>query len=53
MQNYGAPYFAPYAPRIAPDLGDGVFKASPLDMKTRPFSFPNFDRYRQKGGDER
>ena len=53
MQNYGAPYFAPYAPRIAPDLGDGVFKASPLDMKTRPLSFPNFDRNRQKGGDER
>ena len=53
MQNYGAPYFAPYAPRILEDLGDGVFKASPLDMKTRPLSFPNFDRNRQKEGDER
>ena len=52
MQNYGAPYFAPYAPRIPEDLGDGVFKASPLDMKTRPLSFPNFDRNRQKEGDE-
>ena len=53
MQNYGAPYFAPYAPRIREDLGDGVFKASPLDMKTRPLSFPNFDRNRQKEDDER
>ena len=53
MQNYGAPYFAPYAPRIPEDLGDGVFKTSPLDMKTRPLSFPNFDRNRQKEGDER
>lgn len=53
MQNYGAPYFAPYAPRILRDLKDGVFKGSPTDTVTRPLSFPNFNRIRQKGGDEK
>lgn len=53
MQNYGAPYFAPYAPRIVGDLKDGVFKASADDMTTRPLSFPNRNRTRLKKEDDK
>lgn len=53
MQNYGAPYFAPYAPRIRSDLKDGVFKASTAEMNTRPLSFPNHNRTRLKKEDKR
>ena len=52
VQNYGAPYFAPYAPRIRSDLKDGVLKASVRNMDSRPLSFPNGNRTRQKQGDK-
>ena len=52
LQSYGAPYFAPYAPRIRADLKDGLLKASAKHMDTRPLSFPNNNRFRQKQGDE-
>lgn len=51
MQNYGAPYFAPYAPRIRSDLKDGLFKSSTAEMETRPLSFPNLNRTRLKKED--
>ena len=51
MQNYGAPYLAPYAPRISTDLKDGMLKAAGKDMTTRPLSFPNRNRTRQNNGD--
>ena len=52
VQNYGAPYFAPYAPRIRSDLKDGVWKASVTHMDSRPLSFPNQNRTRQKQEDD-
>ena len=67
LSSFGSPYLAPYAPRISPDLKDGVFVAPVSEMKTRPYSIPNTNRTRlntdgkdaeddeipaQKGGDE-
>ncbi len=46
LENFGAPYLAPYAPRINPDLKDALLKSGLTDMKKRPFSFPNKNRYR-------
>ncbi len=46
MDSYGSPYLAPYAPRINPDLKDGVLKQSTVGMKKRPFSIPVLDRTR-------
>ena len=48
MTGYGAPYFAPYAPRIRSDLKDALFKVSEAEMMSRPLSFPNRNRRRQK-----
>lgn len=47
--SYGAPYLAPYAPLIIPDLQDGIFKRSNLSMKLRPKSVPNVNSVRMRG----
>lgn len=41
IDSYGAPYLAPYSPRINSDLKDGFTKKSLVDMKKRPMSFSN------------
>lgn len=46
LENFGAPYLAPYAPRINPDLKDALLKSSITDMKKRPYSIPNKNRTR-------
>lgn len=53
LSSFGAPYLAPYAPRISPDLKDGVFVAPVSAMETRPYSLPNTNRIRlaKQGGD--
>ena len=48
LDNYGTPYLAPYAPRINPDLKDGMLKVSTFDMKERPYSIPTKNRIREK-----
>ena len=50
VQNYGSPYFAPYAPRIKNDLKDGLTKTSVTEMDTRPLSIPNLNHKRQNRG---
>lgn len=46
LENFGTPYLAPYAPRITPDLQDGIFKSSTSTMERRPYSIatPNKTR---------
>lgn len=51
MDSYGAPYLAPYAPRINPDLKDGVLKQSIVNMKQRPFSIPSQNKTRMTEND--
>ena len=51
MDSYGAPYLAPYAPRINSDLKDGVLKQSTINMKKRPFSIPSQNRTRMTEND--
>ncbi len=46
LSSYGAPYLAPYAPRITPDLKDGLLKSSTVNMDKRPYSIPNKNRTR-------
>lgn len=46
LDNFGTPYLAPYAPRIIPDLQDGVFKAGTSAMEYRPYSIPTVNRRR-------
>lgn len=48
MDSYGSPYLAPYAPRITPDLKDGVLKSSTVNMTKRPYSIPSSNRNRMK-----
>lgn len=52
LYSFGSPYLAPYAPRISPDLKDGVFVAPVSRMTTRPYSVPNINRTRLRLGDE-
>lgn len=47
--SYGAPYLAPFAPIVGKDLKDTFFKANLVDMKERPYSFPNNNRHRSGG----
>ncbi len=47
LENFGAPYLAPYAPRINPDLKDALIMTDLTEMKRRPFSFPNQNRFRR------
>lgn len=46
LDNFGTPYLAPYAPRISPDLKDGLLKADSSDMTLRPYSIPTQNRRR-------
>lgn len=48
LDSYGAPYLAPYAPRVYNDLEDGVFMEPTNSMKFRPQSFKNNNMKRQK-----
>ncbi len=48
LDNYGTPYLAPYAPRINPDLQDGVFKSGTVSMVRRPYSIPTPNRTRMR-----
>ncbi len=48
LDNFGSPYLAPYAPRINPDLKDGMLKKSITDMDMRPFSIATKNRIRQR-----
>lgn len=46
MEVYGAPYMAPLAPMIGPDLKDTFFKVDLKDMKKRPYSIPQRNKRR-------
>lgn len=46
LDNFGTPYLAPYAPRIIPDLQDGMLKAGDSSMELRPYSIPTINRRR-------
>ena len=46
LENFGTPYLAPYAPRISPDLQDGMLKADSSSMELRPYSIPTQNRRR-------
>lgn len=46
LDNFGTPYLAPYAPRISPDLQDGLMKADSSSMELRPYSIPTANRRR-------
>lgn len=46
LENFGSPYLAPYAPRIIPDLQDGLLKAGDASMEQRPYSIPTTNRTR-------
>lgn len=48
LDSYGAPYLAPYAPRVYSDLNDGVFMEPTNNMKYRPQSFKTYNKKRQK-----
>lgn len=48
IDSYGAPYLAPFAPRVSSDLKDGLVMSATLNMKTRPQSFKNRNKTRQK-----
>ncbi len=48
FDSYGAPYFAPYSPIVLDDRKDGIFKQTLKKQITRPKSFPNSNRVRQK-----
>ncbi len=48
IDSYGAPYLAPYSPRVCSDLKDAMIKKSLVDMKKRPMSFENQNIVRQK-----
>jgi len=39
IDSFGAPYLAPYSPKISRDLKDGVFKSHLVNLKKRPLSF--------------
>ena len=48
IDSYGAPYLAPFAPRVEQDLKDAVLMTNLKGMKTRPQSFKNKNLTRQK-----
>ncbi len=48
IDSYGAPYLAPFAPRVDSDLKDALIKETVNNMKTRPQSFSNKNKTRQK-----
>lgn len=48
IDSYGAPYLAPFAPRVRKDLKDAILMDNVRNMKTRPQSFANKNLTRQK-----
>lgn len=48
IDSYGAPYLAPYSPRIQSDLKDAIIKRTLVEMKKRPMSFENANKTRMK-----
>jgi len=48
FDSYGAPYLAPLTPYIKNDMKDFLFKSNLTSMKTRPMSFKNKNRIRQR-----
>lgn len=46
IENFGAPYLAPFSPFILSDNKDGVLKVPLNQMRTRPKSFDNVDEVR-------
>lgn len=48
IENFGAPYFAPYAPHVATDHKDGFIKKPLKSMIYRPKSFKTMDSIRQQ-----
>ncbi len=46
LENFGTPYLAPYAPRINPDLKDGILKSGASMMEKRPYSIATNNRTR-------
>lgn len=51
LDDFGSPYLAPYAPRISPDLKDGLLKQNLADMTTRPYSISTDNRTRMQNSD--
>jgi len=47
MDSYGAPYLAPFTPKIDRDLQDGLHRDSFKKLRTRPQSIPNKNKWRQ------
>lgn len=52
LDSYGAPYLAPYAPKVYQDLGDALIKTDIKYDTLRPFSFPNINKRRIKLNEE-
>ena len=48
IDSYGAPYLAPYSPRVTSDLKDAMIKQTILSMDKRPMSFSTGKKERQK-----
>ncbi len=53
IDNYGAPYLAPFAPHIANDQKDALEKVPFPEMIERPRSIPNCNPIRQKAMEEK
>ena len=51
FNSYGTPYFAPFAPFVFEDQKDAVIKVPLQNMTTRPKSFPNKNRVRQRANE--
>lgn len=52
LRSFGTNYLAPYAPVISADFKDGFGKSEINDMRTRPESIPNTNKYRMADVDE-
>ena len=49
IENYGAPYLAPFSPFILGDNKDGIIKVPLSDMEKRPKSFKTKNKDRNDG----
>ena len=47
MDSYGSPYLAPFAPKINSDTKDGLRRENMTEMRTRPKSIKNINKWRQ------
>lgn len=48
LNDYGAPYLAPFSPNVRKDLKDGIKKETFSNMKSRPKSFYNKNKSRRE-----